>query len=80
MIAIDTNILVRYITQDDELQSKSAEKLLAEYDGKTQSIFINNIVLCELFWVLDRGYKYSKDQMIATIRIIFGSLINFVKR
>ncbi len=34
MIIIDTNILVRYITQDDEIQSKAAEDLLSEYDGK----------------------------------------------
>lgn len=40
MIAIDTNILVRYITQDDEIQSKTAEDLLSEYDGKPQSIFM----------------------------------------
>ena len=73
MIAIDTNILVRYITQDDKLQSQAAEKLLAKYDGKNQSIFINNIVLCELIWVLERGYKYSKDQITATMRIIFST-------
>ena len=73
MIAIDTNILIRYITQDDELQSKAVERLLAKYDGETQSIFINNIVLCELVWVLDRGYKYSKEQITSTMRIIFST-------
>ena len=47
MIAIDTNILVRYITQDDLQQAEAAENLLAIYNNKPQSIFINNIVLCE---------------------------------
>lgn len=75
MITIDTNILVRYITQDDEIQSKTAEDLLSKYNGKPQSIFINNIVLCELVWVLDRGYKYSKEQIAATIRIILATTV-----
>lgn len=75
MIAIDTNILVRYITQDDEPQSKSAENLLSKYDRKSQSIFINNIVLCELVWVLERGYKYSKEQIAATIRVILSTAV-----
>jgi predicted nucleic-acid-binding protein len=50
MIAIDTNILVRYITQDDLQQAEAAENLLAIYNNKPQSIFINNIVLCECIW------------------------------
>ena len=73
MIALDTNILVRYITQDDELQAKASEELLAKYDGENLSIFINNIVLCELVWVLERGYKYSKEQIASTMRIIFST-------
>lgn len=59
MIAIDTNILVRYITQDDIEQAKTAESLLEQYNDKPQSIFINNIIICELVWVLERGYKYT---------------------
>ena len=73
MIALDTNILVRYITQDDEVQSKASEELLAKYDGENLSIFINNTVLCELVWVLERGYKYSKEQIASTMRIIFST-------
>ena len=57
MIAIDTNILVRYITQDDLQQAEAAANLLAIYNNKPQSIFINNIVLCEFIWVLEKGYQ-----------------------
>ena len=38
MIAIDTNILVRYITQDDQQLAEDAEKLLAIYNNESQSI------------------------------------------
>ena len=70
MIAIDTNILVRYITQDDLRQAEAAEKLLASYNSKPQSIFINNIVLCEFVWVLEKGYNYSQQQISSAIRMI----------
>ena len=73
MIAIDTNVLIRYITQDDEIQSKAAEKLLAEYDNKAQSIFINNIVICELACVLEKGYNYNHQQIASTIRVILST-------
>lgn len=73
MIAIDTNILVRYITQDDQQQAEAAENLLATYNNKPQSIFINNIVLCEFIWVLEKGYKYTQQQISSTIRIILST-------
>ena len=73
MIAIDTNILVRYITQYDLQQAEAAENLLAIYNNKPQSIFINNIVLCEFIWVLEKGYKYTQQQISSTIRIILST-------
>ena len=73
MIAIDTNILVRYITQDDLQQAEATENLLANYNNKPQSIFINNIVLCEFVWVLEKGYKYTQQQISSTIRTILST-------
>ena len=55
MIGIDTNILVRYLTQDDLTQAKIVEELFDLHATCPNSIFINNIVICELIWVLDRG-------------------------
>ena len=74
MIAVDTNILVRYITSDDEEQSLMAENLLDKYEGQEKSILINNIVLCELIWVLSRGYKYSKVEIVETLKLLLSSL------
>ena len=74
MIAVDTNILVRYITGDDEVQSKLASTLLDQYAGKEKSILINNIVLCELIWVLSRGYKYSKEQITGIIKTLLTTI------
>ncbi len=62
MIGLDTNVLVRYLTQDDKEQA-----------GKFQSLFINNVVLCELVWVLSRGYKYKKENITYVLRHIFST-------
>jgi predicted nucleic-acid-binding protein len=70
MIGIDTNILVRYLTQDDPAQASIATKLLETYSGQKNSLFINNIVLCELVWVLERGYKYKKSEIVQALKIL----------
>lgn len=70
MIGIDTNILVRYLTEDDEIQSSKAVNLIEKYAGINGSIFINNIIICQLVWVLERGYKYSKDQVIKALKSV----------
>ncbi len=66
MIGIDTNILVRYLTGDDPKQSPAAEKFLKKHCTAEDQGWIGVIVLCELVWVLARGYKYTRDE-IATV-------------
>lgn len=70
MIGIDTNILVRYLTQDDPAQAKIVQQILDKYLNISNSVFVNNIVICELVWVLDRGYKYSKENISKAIKQI----------
>jgi len=74
MIGIDTNILVRYVTGDDETQSEKVDKLIDQYVGKSASIFINNIVICELIWVLEKGYKYHKNQIVTVLKEVAVTL------
>jgi len=74
MIGIDTNILVRYLTQDDEAQSAIATKIINQYENNAESVFISNIVLCELIWVLERGYKYSKKEIVSVMQITLSTI------
>lgn len=74
MIGIDTNVLVRYLTEDDEIQSTKAIKLIDKYTGINGAIFINNIVVCELVWVLERGYKYNKAQVVTVLKSILTTV------
>ena len=52
--AIDTNIVVRFLTADDEKQAKAARKVIKEGD-----VFVATTVVLEIEWVLRAGYNLS---------------------
>jgi len=70
MIGLDTNVLVRYLTRDDEQQWQQADELIQH----NQPCFITNIVLCELVWVL-RGtsYRFRKEDIISVLEAMLHS-------
>lgn len=70
MIGIDTNVLVRYITQDDEAQASLATDYIENYCSTGNKIFINHIVICESVWVLKKCYNLSKQRVINVIEHI----------
>jgi predicted nucleic-acid-binding protein len=70
MIAIDTNVLLRYLVGDDKSQTRLATELISKYFGQKGSIFINNIVVCELIWVLESGYKYPKAEIVNALNFL----------
>jgi predicted nucleic-acid-binding protein len=72
MIGIDTNILVRYLVQDDERQASVANKILDRVSDINPA-FINNIVMCETVWVLSKAYKFKKTLIIKTIEQILST-------
>lgn len=67
MIGVDTNVLVRFIVNDDETQAQKAKDLIMTCSGKRHSLFVNTVTLCELIWVLKRGYGYTKNDLLATL-------------
>lgn len=71
MIALDTNVLVRYLVRDDPRQTAAATRLIeAECHPGTPGA-ISLIVLCELVWVLTRGYRYRRPLVAAVLRKLF---------
>jgi len=67
MKGVDTDVLVRYITRDDPAQERAASRFLEAARTRSEPIFLNVIVLCELVWVLGRTYEYSKAEVAAVI-------------
>ena len=70
MIGLDTNIVVRYIAQDEPLQSALATKLVENLTAEAPG-FVSTVTLVETVWVLARAYKTTKP---AILRIIEGLL------
>lgn len=70
MIGADTNVLVRYLVQDDPKQSAEANRWIDSIHHKKESIFINQIVFCELIWVLQGPYEIDKKVLIDTLEKI----------
>jgi predicted nucleic-acid-binding protein len=68
-IVADTNVLVRAITEDDLPQSKIAEAELQNAEVVALAI----PALCELVWVLSRGYKISSPDIADAIRRLIGA-------
>lgn len=60
MIGLDTNVLVRYIVRDDPVQTAAATRLIESRCTAHEPGQVTLIVLCELVWVLDRGYGYAR--------------------
>lgn len=59
MIGVDTNLLVRYLAQDDAVQSPVASQII---DGFTldEPGYVSQVVLVETVWVLTRAYRMSR--------------------
>jgi len=60
MIGLDTNLLIRYLTKDDSAQYAKASRLIEQAVQRDERLLVNSIVLCEITWVLDAAYKYSR--------------------
>lgn len=66
MIAVDTNVVVRLLTQDDEQQYNKSLKLFQ------QAIFIPDTVILETEWVLRFAYHFKPDEICKAFRNLFG--------
>ncbi|MBC5823525.1 MAG: type II toxin-antitoxin system VapC family toxin [Candidatus Eremiobacteraeota bacterium] len=67
MIGLDTNVLVRLLVRDDAKQAVAAQALLETRCSPEEPGFINSIVLCELFWVLETAYEYERRDIAKAI-------------
>ena len=70
MIGLDTNVLVRYIAQDDRRQAAKATHLIEEECSETRQGFVAAIVIAELVWVLESCYGSAKAEVVAVLQRI----------
>ncbi|OGT00975.1 MAG: twitching motility protein PilT [Gallionellales bacterium RIFCSPLOWO2_12_FULL_59_22] len=67
MIGLDTNVLVRYLAQDDKSQSAAAGRLIERELSQETPGFVSLIVLVETVWVLESCYGSSRADIAAVL-------------
>ena len=72
MIALDTNVLVRFLVQDDPDQARLASEVI---DQLTESApgFVGREVLVELVWVLERAYRFGRAEIAGALDGLLAS-------
>lgn len=67
MIGLDTNILVRYVVQDDPVQSARATALIETVLTEAVPGFVSIIAVAEMAWVLERAYGFSASAIAGAV-------------
>jgi predicted nucleic-acid-binding protein len=67
MLAVDTNVVVRFLTRDDARQTARAEELL-----RSEQILISKTVLLETEWVLRYSYGFDREAIETVVRGVAG--------
>ena len=68
MIAVDTNVIVRFLVRDDEKQAEAARKRLKLAETRRERLKIPLLVLLETIWVLESAYDKTRSEILDSIR------------
>ncbi len=73
MLGIDTNVLVRFLVRDDDIQFEKARRLIKREAAAGRRVFVSQLVLLETEWVLRSRYVVPKNQIIEAISGLLDS-------
>ncbi len=73
MPALDTNVLVRYVVEDDATQLAAAKRLIRRCVGEGLALFVPVTVVLELEWVLRSTFAFPKDDVLLTLSSLFSA-------
>ncbi len=71
MIAVDTNVLVRAIVDDDPVQGAAARRWMTAHQAR--GILVDHIVLVELVWVLRARYRQPRAEIARVLELLLGT-------
>src|SRR5215469_11781015 len=72
MIGLDTNVLIRYIADDDALQSTVAARIIESFSPESPG-FVPIVVVAEMVWVLQFSYRFSKQEIAKVLEKLLRS-------
>src|ERR1700690_1259626 len=73
MIGLDTNVIIRYLLQDDKQQFARVEQIIEQGIQRGECFHVCLIVLCEVVWVLDYTYELTKQEIMHFLEILLHS-------
>jgi len=74
MIGLDTNVLVRFLVQDDRVQFARAQRLLAREARRGESVLVSLLVLLETEWMLRSRYGLAKSEIADALSALLDSV------
>ena len=78
MKAIDTNILVRFLVGDDDLQARKVYNIFKKIESSKGELFVPLLVVLELIWVLESVYKIPQPEILDSIsELILMPILKF---
>jgi predicted nucleic-acid-binding protein len=79
VIGLATNILIRYLAQDDPIQSLKAAEIIERRLTEQNPGFVSVVVMVETVWVLDRAYRLAEDEIAAAIERVLQADVLMVE-
>jgi predicted nucleic-acid-binding protein len=74
VIGLDTNVVVRYLTQDDPRQCQVVNDLFERAAGSAEVAFlVNTVVLAEVVWVLESVYGYARQVISGALTLLLAA-------
>lgn len=73
MIGLDTNVIIRYLMQDDKKQFTIAEHLIEKAIKEKKLLHVNLIILCEVVWVLSYHYQLKREEISHFLEMLLHS-------
>ena len=67
MIALDTNVIVRFLVRDDEAQAQAVYARLKQAETDHEALFVPLLVVLEVIWVLGSAYGKTRPEILSSI-------------
>jgi len=69
-VAVDTNVVMRFLVRDDEKQFQAVRRFFQRVDEERQHIFVSFVVVLEIFWVLEKKYTRTRSEILDTLQAL----------
>lgn len=73
MIGLDTNVLVRLLTEDDPAQAAAARSFVERALARGERLFVGAVVLAELAWLLSSAYRFRKADVARAVEALLST-------